>query len=103
MSHDIQAAVREIGWYLTLSPHSRLHQLVQLSGLDVLSIRDANETDMQAVQAIYTHHVLHSLATFEEVPPLAIELNARREVLMQRSLGQGDRTLPATAQQRRPA
>ncbi|HVQ03602.1 MAG TPA: GNAT family N-acetyltransferase, partial [Burkholderiaceae bacterium] len=32
-------------------------------------VRDAAETDMQAIQAIYAHHVLHGLATFEEVPP----------------------------------
>lgn len=44
-----------------------------------LRIRDADETDMQAVQAIYTHHVLYGLATFEEEPPTANELNARRE------------------------
>lgn len=34
---------------------------------------------MQAVQVIYAHHVLHGLATFEEDPPAATELNARRE------------------------
>ena len=44
-----------------------------------LVVRDANETDMQAVQAIYAHHVLHGLATFEEEPPTANELNVRRE------------------------
>lgn len=42
-----------------------------------LRIRDASEADMQAVQAIYAHHVLHGLATFEEEPPTAGELNAR--------------------------
>lgn len=42
-------------------------------------IRHATEADMQAVQAIYAHHVLHGLATFEEEPPTAGELNARRE------------------------
>ena len=44
-----------------------------------LRIRNATEADMQAVQAIYAHHVLHGLATFEEKPPTAGELNARRE------------------------
>lgn len=44
-----------------------------------LRVRDANETDMEAVRAIYVHHVLHGLATFEEEPPTAGELNARRE------------------------
>jgi L-amino acid N-acyltransferase YncA len=32
-------------------------------------IRDAAEADMAAVQAIYSHHVLHGLASFEETPP----------------------------------
>jgi L-amino acid N-acyltransferase YncA len=112
-------AAQEIGWYLVLSPYSRLHQLAQLKELDdhlladigvtrreamcghrtasedrtmeramlkneesastLLRIRDANETDMDAVRAIYAHYVLHGLATFEEEPPAANELNARRE------------------------
>jgi L-amino acid N-acyltransferase YncA/uncharacterized protein YjiS (DUF1127 family) len=48
----------------------------------ILCVRNADEADMQAVQAIYAHHVLHGLATFEEVPPTEIELNARREVVI---------------------
>lgn len=114
-------AAEEIGWYLAVSPRSRLHQLAQLSELEdhlladigvsrrdamcgyraanregtmepamlndetaiaMLSIRDANEADMQAVQAIYAHHVLHGLATFEEMPPPASELNTRREAVI---------------------
>jgi phosphinothricin acetyltransferase len=42
------------------------------------SVRDACDADMGQVQAIYTHHVLHGLATFEEVPPSVEELMARR-------------------------
>ena len=45
---------------------------------DRLTIRDAGEADMGTVQAIYAHHVLHGLATFEEVPPSTDELVARR-------------------------
>jgi L-amino acid N-acyltransferase YncA len=41
-------------------------------------IRDAIEVDMAAVQAIYAHHVLHGLATFEEIPPSVDELLVRR-------------------------
>jgi L-amino acid N-acyltransferase YncA len=41
-------------------------------------VRDADEADMTAVQRIYAHHVLHGLATFEEVPPSVQELVARR-------------------------
>ena len=41
-------------------------------------VRDAVEADMAAIQAIYQHHVLHGLASFEEVPPSVDELLARR-------------------------
>jgi L-amino acid N-acyltransferase YncA len=41
-------------------------------------VRDATEDDMVIVQTIYAHHVLHGLATFEEVPPSAAELVSRR-------------------------
>jgi phosphinothricin acetyltransferase len=48
------------------------------------------------VQTIYVHHVLHGLATFEEEPPAANELNVRCEG---RILGY----LYATAYRPRPA
>ncbi len=41
-------------------------------------IRNASEADLVRVQAIYAHHVLNGLATFEEVPPSLDELLARR-------------------------
>lgn len=41
-------------------------------------IRDAGEADMSAIQRIYAHHVLHGLASFEEVPPTVHDLMARR-------------------------
>lgn len=53
--------------------------------ITTLLIRDAKEADMEAVQAIYQKYVLQSLATFEETPPSAIELNARRKAV--RALG----------------
>ena len=56
--------------------------LVTPAGGSVL-IRDAEEADMEAVQAIYARHVLHGLATFEETPPSVEELLSRRaSVLM---------------------
>lgn len=48
-------------------------------------IRMATDPDMAAVQAIYAHHVLHGLGTFEEVPPSEQELLARRQAVL--SLG----------------
>ncbi|WP_236024642.1 GNAT family N-acetyltransferase [Arenibaculum pallidiluteum] len=47
------------------------------SGASIV-VRDAAEADMPAIQAIYAHHVLHGLATFEEVPPTVEELATRR-------------------------
>jgi len=40
-------------------------------------IRDADQPDFEPIAAIYAHHVLHGLATFEEVPPAPDELRAR--------------------------
>jgi L-amino acid N-acyltransferase YncA len=51
-----------------------------------LSVRDAREGDMPAVQYIYAHYVLQSLATFEETPPTVEELLARRTVVVDAGL-----------------
>jgi len=40
-------------------------------------IRDAVEADLDAVRAIYAHHVLHGLASFEETPPDLAEITRR--------------------------
>jgi len=40
-------------------------------------VRDAADADLPAIQAIYAHHVLHGLASFEEVPPGVDELRTR--------------------------
>jgi phosphinothricin acetyltransferase len=45
-------------------------------------VREARAADMAAVQAIYAHHVLHGLATFEEVPPSVDDLIARRAAVI---------------------
>jgi L-amino acid N-acyltransferase YncA len=42
-----------------------------------ISIRPVEAADLDAIQRIYAHHVLHGLASFEETPPDAAEL-ARR-------------------------
>jgi L-amino acid N-acyltransferase YncA len=43
-----------------------------------LVLRDTQECDMAATGAIYAHHVLRGLATFEEIPPSIDELLVRR-------------------------
>lgn len=42
-----------------------------------IAVRDAREGDLDAVQAIYAHHVLTGLGSFEEQPPDRAEI-ARR-------------------------
>ncbi|GGC61321.1 GNAT family N-acetyltransferase [Chelatococcus reniformis] len=42
------------------------------------TVRAAIDADMEAVCAIYAHYVRHGLATFEEEPPSAAEMRARR-------------------------
>jgi L-amino acid N-acyltransferase YncA len=47
-----------------------------------LVVRDATEADMASIQRIYEHHVLHGLATFEEVPPTIEEWVVRRAAVL---------------------
>ena len=49
-------------------------------------VRPSTEADLAAIQAIYAHHVLHGLATFEEVPPDAAEMARRRAEVLARGL-----------------
>ncbi|MFO1210762.1 MAG: N-acetyltransferase family protein [Amaricoccus sp.] len=51
-----------------------------------MEVRPVRDADLPAVQAIYAHHVLHGLATFEEVPPDADELGRRRDEVLARGL-----------------
>ena len=45
-------------------------------------VRDALPADLPIMQSIYAHHVLHGLASFEEVPPDVAEMERRyRELL----------------------
>ncbi|MGK9233736.1 GNAT family N-acetyltransferase [Inquilinus limosus] len=51
-----------------------------------ITVRDAAEADLPAVQAIYARHVLHGLASFEETPPDVAELAARRAAVLAQGL-----------------
>jgi len=42
-----------------------------------MQIRDATPDDIAGVQAIYAHHVLHGLGTFETTPPDVEEMQRR--------------------------
>ena len=49
-------------------------------------VRDARDDDMDAVYAIYAHHVLHGTASFEEEPPPLAEMRRRRADVIARGL-----------------
>ncbi len=46
------------------------------------TIRAARDADLDAIQAIYAHHVLHGLASFEEIPPERGEVARRHAALV---------------------
>jgi len=50
------------------------------------TIRSASAADAAAVAAIYGHHVLHGLGTFEEVPPSEAEIAGRIAAVLERGL-----------------
>jgi len=51
-----------------------------------VEVRPAAQGDLAAIQSIYAHHVLHGLATFEEVPPDVEEMRRRYQDLTGRGL-----------------
>ena len=51
-----------------------------------MRIRPAEVSDAQALAAIYGHHVIHGFGTFEETPPSAEEMAARRAAIVARGL-----------------
>ena len=48
-----------------------------------LVVRPSTEADLPAITAIYAHHVLHGTASFEEEPPSAEDMAARRAAVLQ--------------------
>ena len=63
-------------------------------------VDDAQPDDMAAVQGIYAWHVLHGLATFEELPPSVEEMERRRQAVSDLVAMQQDaqRQTPATSE-----
>lgn len=49
-------------------------------------VRPSTPQDVAALTAIYGHHVLNGLGTFEEVPPSFEDMAARRLVIVERGL-----------------
>jgi len=46
------------------------------------AVRPAHHGDLPAIQALYAHHVLHGLASFEEVPPSVDDLRGRHAAVL---------------------
>src|SRR5512144_1332448 len=57
-----------------------------MSGDDRPTIRPSRDADVAAIAAIYAHHVLHGVASFEEVPPSVDEIGRRRGEILARAL-----------------
>jgi len=51
-----------------------------------MTVRPAAAQDLPAIQSIYAHHVLHGLASFEEVPPPLEEMRRRFEDILAQGL-----------------
>ena len=51
-----------------------------------LVIRPSHDGDLQAITAIYAHHVVHGTGTFETVPPTLQDMTARRSDVLARGL-----------------
>jgi L-amino acid N-acyltransferase YncA len=49
-------------------------------------IRPATPQDLPAIQSIYSHHVMHGLASFEEVPPALEEMRRRYDAVLEHGL-----------------
>ncbi len=49
-------------------------------------VRPATAADCEAIQAIYAHHVLHGLASFEEIPPSLQDMRGRFDEVTARGL-----------------
>jgi L-amino acid N-acyltransferase YncA len=47
----------------------------------VVEVRPATPDDLAAIQAIYAHHVLHGLGSFEEIAPSTQEIRKRYEAV----------------------
>jgi L-amino acid N-acyltransferase YncA len=53
---------------------------------DTPVLREAREADLPAIVDIYGHHVLHGVASFEEVPPSLEEMQRRYRAIAERGM-----------------
>lgn len=60
--------------------------VVEVLPLADIEIRDAKPDDSTAIATIYTWHVLHGRASFEEVPPTAEQMAERMQAVQAQGL-----------------
>ena len=53
---------------------------------DGARVREAESADLEAITAIYAHHVRHGTASFEEEPPERAAMEARYRAILDRGL-----------------
>lgn len=53
---------------------------------NTVELADASEADMAEVQAIYAHHVIHGLSSFETEAPALAEMQLRRLAVLSKGL-----------------
>jgi phosphinothricin acetyltransferase len=52
----------------------------------MIQIRPSHDADVEAITAIYSHHVLHGTGTFETDPPSAADMASRRTDVLSKNL-----------------
>ena len=52
----------------------------------MIQIRPSRDEDVEAITAIYAHHVLHGTGTFETEPPDAADMAGRRADVLSKNL-----------------
>lgn len=78
LSHSFRA-----GPAISSAPlHDLSAQAGHVAATTAPAIRALRDGDLPAVQSLYAHHVLHGLASFEEVPPGVDELRARHAAVL---------------------
>ncbi|HTY67105.1 MAG TPA: GNAT family N-acetyltransferase [Alphaproteobacteria bacterium] len=53
---------------------------------DPVTVRESQDSDVAAIQRIYSHHVLTGLGSFEETPPSPDEIARRRREILSHGL-----------------
>src|SRR5437763_9006293 len=75
-----------MSWHSSTASRCGTSDLRGLMSGDDYTIRPSRDEEVPAIAAIYRHHVLHGVASFEEMPPDAAEIGRRRGEIVGRGL-----------------